>query len=123
MEVRIDITKAFEKDLGKFSTQEQSAISKKINHLIELIRSENSTSSHLYRLHKINLIENLESSLYIFKVNKDIRIILTSENDPLFDEHLLTLLKIVRHKDLEKSFKSVSESIYQSLIHKEENNG
>jgi len=123
MEVRINITKGFEKDLGKLTSQEQSAIKKKLNYLIELIRSGNSTSSHLYRLHKIHLIEKLESSLYIFKVNKDIRIILTSENDPLFDEHLLTLLKVVRHKDLEKSFKSVSESIYQSLIHKGENNG
>ena len=123
MEVRINITKGFEKDLGKLTSQEQSTVKKKLNYLIELIRSGNSTSSHLYRLHKIHLIEKLESSLYIFKVNKDIRIILTSENDPLFDEHLLTLLKVVRHKDLEKSFKSVSESIYQSLIHKEENNG
>lgn len=124
MDVRIDISKGFDKDLGRFSSQEQFVVKNKLNYLIDVIKSGTSSNQLLYRLHKIQLIGNLESSLYILKVNKDIRIILTSESDPLFDEHILTLLKIVRHGDLDKSFKSITESLYQSLINRKgEENG
>lgn len=124
MDIRIDITKEFHKELARFSPEEQSIIKTKLNYLIEIIKSGNSTSQILYRSHKVQLAGNLESSLYILKVNKDIRIILTSEKDPLFNEHILTLFKIVRRGDLEKSFKGITESLYQSLINRKgEKNG
>lgn len=118
MDVRIDIDKKFDKDLKKLSAKDNDTIAKKLNHLIELIRTGQNTSSRLFKLHKIHFQENLDSSLYVFKVNTDLRILLTSEEDPLFDEHILTLLRVVHHKDLEKIYSGLAQSLYQSFINK-----
>jgi len=57
-----------------------------------------------------------ESSLYALRVNKDIRIILTVDDDPLFDQILITLLHVVRHSNLNKVFNGIAESIYQNTL-------
>ena len=114
MEILIEITKSFEKDLKRLSQNEQEKIKEKINLLVDILRE---TGSHrqLYRLHKIQLPFNLTSSLFVYKIDLHFRTILTFENDPLFNQTVLTLFRVVRHKDLEKSFKSVADSLYQNL--------
>jgi len=121
MDVRIDIDKKFDKDLKKISSKDNETIAKKINILIGLIRNDQDTSKHLLKLHKIQFSENLDSSLYVFKVNNKLRILLTSEEDPLFDEHILTLLRIAHHKDLNRLYSGLAESLYQSFINKKNN--
>jgi mRNA-degrading endonuclease YafQ of YafQ-DinJ toxin-antitoxin module len=123
MDVQIDITDDFEKDLGKVSKLDNQLITKKINHLIELLNNDQSISRHLYRLHKIAPINDLNSSLYIFKVNKTIRVILTFEDDPLFDQKIITLLRVANHSKLDRVFKGLQESIYQSYLNKGRYNG
>ncbi len=116
MEVIINISESFEKDLNNFSSEKQAFVKKKINHLISLIKEGNSTHNHLHKLKEINLIQNLESSLYIFNIDKDIRIILTSENDPLFEEHVLTLFRLIYKKDLDNSYQKIVSSLYKSFM-------
>jgi mRNA-degrading endonuclease YafQ of YafQ-DinJ toxin-antitoxin module len=116
MEVIINISEIFDKDLNNFSSEKQSLIKNKLNYLISLIKEDNSTQGYLCSLKEINLKEDLESSLYIFKVDKDTRIILTSENDTLFEEHILTLFRIVCKKDLDNSYKEVASSLYKSFM-------
>ncbi len=118
MDVRIDIEKKFDKDIKKLSSLDQTTISKKINQLIELLKEEKNTSAHLHKIHKFSIGGNLDSSLYVLKINKDLRIILTSEDDPLFNEHILTLLRVVRHDDLDKTFRGLAESFNQSFLFK-----
>lgn len=55
MEVRIDISKAFDSDLRILSSKEKSTVNIKINHLVDLLRAGSSTNKQLYRLHKIVL--------------------------------------------------------------------
>lgn len=118
MDVRIDIEKKFDKDIKKLSSLDQTVISKKINQLVDLLKEEKNTSTYLYKIHKFSIGGNLDSSLYVLKINKDLRIILTSEEDPLFNEHILTLLRVVRHDDLDKIFRGISESFNQSFLFK-----
>ena len=118
MDVRIDIDKKFDKDLKKISSLDQNTIAKKINQVVELLKDNQNTSSHLNKIHKFHFGGNLDSSLYVLKINKDLRIILTSEEDPLFDEHILTLLRIVKHDDLDKTFRGLAESFNQSFLFK-----
>ena len=123
MDVQIDITDDFEKDLVKTSNPDNQVITKKINYLIELLNNDQNISRHLYRLHKIAPINDLNSSLYIFRVNKTIRIILTFEDDPLFDQKIITLLRVVNHSKLDNVFKGLQESIYQSYLNKRRESG
>ena len=123
MDVQIDITDDFDKDLEKVARPDNQIITKKINYLIELLNNDQNISRHLYRLHKIAPINDLNSSLYIFKVNKTIRVILTFEDDPLFDQKIITLLRAVHHSKLDRVFKGLQESIYQSYLDKGRKNG
>jgi mRNA-degrading endonuclease YafQ of YafQ-DinJ toxin-antitoxin module len=118
MDVRIDIEKNFDNDIKKLSSWNQTVISKKINQLIDLLKEEKNTSSHLYKVHKFSIGGNLDSSLYVLKINKELRIILTSEEDPLFNEHIITLLRVVRHDDLDKTFRGLAEAFNQSFLFK-----
>lgn len=118
MDVRINIDKRFEKDLKPLTLKDNEAIKKRVNLLIDIIRTGQNPSRYLNALHRVRLSDNLEGSLYTFKVTQNLRIILTSEQDPLFGEHILTLLRVVRHSEQEKSFKSMEESLYQSFLNR-----
>ncbi|AUD06509.1 hypothetical protein [Spirosoma pollinicola] len=119
MDVVINEEEKFEKDFNKLSLKDRVVVGKKIDFIIELIRSGQNTSNHIFKLHKIHFPNNLDSSLYVLRINRDIRIILTSEKDPLFGEHILTLFRVVRHQDLDKTYSSLAESLYQSSFNKE----
>jgi hypothetical protein len=62
------------------------------------------------------LPNDLSSSLFVFKIDVQLRAILTFEKDPLFNQSIITLLRVVNHDDLDKTFKSVSESLYQDMV-------
>jgi len=123
MDVQINITKDFDKDLKKISASNNQAISLKINYLIELLRADQKIGRQLYRLHKIPQVGDLDSSIYLYKINRNIRIILTFEDDPLFDQKIITLLRAVHHDKLENTLQGLQEAIYQSYINQRRKNG
>ncbi|MBS1503356.1 MAG: hypothetical protein JST32_14905 [Bacteroidetes bacterium] len=123
MDVRIDIDQKFERDIRKLTPSDNKVVENKINHLIGLIRADQKLSNHLSKIHKYKIGEDFDGSLFSFRVNKGLRILLTSEEDPIFNEHILTLLRIVKVDELEKTFKSLAESFNQSFIFKKGLNG
>jgi mRNA-degrading endonuclease YafQ of YafQ-DinJ toxin-antitoxin module len=123
MDVQINITKDFDKDLKKMSSSDNQSISVKINYLIDLLRADQKIGRQLYRLHKIPQVGDLDSSIYLYKINKTIRIVLTFEDDPLFDQKIITLLRAVHHDKLESTFKGLQEAIYQSYLNQRRKNG
>lgn len=81
------------------------------------------STQHIYRPHKIKMPEGLESSLYVLRVSPQIRVILTIEADPLFDQKVITLFRVVKHDDMERAFNSIAESLYQQFRPEESDNG
>lgn len=116
MDVQINITKDFDKDLKKISESDNQAISVKINYLIDLLRGDQKIGRQLHRLHKMPQVKDLNNSIFLYKINRTIRIILTFEDDPLFDQKIITLLRAVHHDKLEITFKGLQEAIYQSYL-------
>ena len=115
MNVLIEITKSFDKDIKNLSLLEQDKVKQRINSLIESFRVTGRIRE-LYRIRKIRLPLNLTSSLFICKIDVELRMILTFEDDPLFSRKILTLFHLVKRKDLDKSFKSIEGSLYQDLL-------
>lgn len=115
MEILIEITKSFAKDQKKLTPKDQKKINEKINFLKDSIR-ETGKIRQLYRLHKIHLPNNLSSSLFVYNIDMHLRIILTFEKDPLYNQTILTLFRVVTHSNLVKSFNSIAESLYQNLF-------
>lgn len=118
METLFQITKHFEKDLKKFSSGDQKIIEKKINYFAQIFQEN---PSAFYSLtHKLNqlvtLSSGLNSSLYALKIGREIRLIATFDNDPIFDQIIITLLACVRHNNYQKALRGIAESLYQRTL-------
>lgn len=104
----------FEKDIKSFQEKEREQIVLKINlYCADFENNPKLFRKNSYRPLKILLPENEKSSLYVLRINKDIRVILTLEDDPLFNQTVITLLRVVRHDSIEKAFRGMIESLYQ----------
>ncbi len=117
MTIRFESTNKFEKQLGKFPPRERTRIVQKLNQYSQLLESKaEDFYKHAYQPVKLKLAGDNESSLYALRVNQDIRIIMTVDEDPLFEQTLITLFHVVRHSELDKVFKGIAESIYQNKL-------
>jgi len=116
MELHFDITRRFEKDLKRLSTEDKRRVTASINMYAATFDVDRGDVSHqIYQPQKIALPEGVDSSLYVLRATQQIRVILTIENDPLFDRKLVTLIRVVKHDELDRAFNSIAESLYQDL--------
>ncbi|MBE9049263.1 hypothetical protein IQ243_02360 [Nostocales cyanobacterium LEGE 11386] len=116
MDILIESTKEFEQDLEKFSNTEKFKIIKKLNRYVELLSKEkNLIYQNSTQLREIRLNKNYDSSIYSLRINEKIRIILTIDDDPIFERTLITLFRAVKPEDAPKAYNSVAESLYQDF--------
>ncbi len=116
MNLIIETSELFEKSFRRFSKKEQEEILKTIEYYGELFvtnRKEFLKNAHQPVFFKIN--DEFDSSLYYLKLKKESRLIVSVDEDPIFESVIITLLKIFKNKDIEKNFKSVAESFYQKF--------
>jgi hypothetical protein len=45
---------------------------------------------------------------------------LSVDEDPIFGQVIFTLFRVVKHDDLDKAYKSVAQSLYQDLLHRDQ---
>lgn len=124
MTLQFDITRRFEKDLKRLTPKDQGRVAESIDKYASIFDTERGDPTrHIYQPHKILLPEGLDSSLYVLRANEQIRVILTIEDDPLFGQKVVTLIRVVKHDDLDRAFNSIAESLYQHLLTGGQNNG
>jgi len=125
MDLLFESSKTFEKELSKFPPKERSLIVDKINKYCSVLETENMKAffTKAYQPTKIKLHGEMESSLYTLRINKDIRVILTVDDDPLFNQTIITLLHVVRHSSLEKTFRGIAEALYQKSLNSSPDKG
>ena len=117
MNILFQSSEKFEKDIKSFQTKEREKIISKINFYCSDLNSNGKLFyQHAYRPFKVILPNDFGSSLYVLRITSDIRVILTQDEDPLFDQVIVTLLRVVRQNSLEKAFKGMAESLYQENI-------
>ncbi|MBG1269025.1 hypothetical protein [Nostoc sp. WHI] len=118
MDVLIESTRSFEKELGRLSEDEKAAAVKKINDCASLFPTRKAdVYRKLRRLPLLSDINGYESSLYTLKISQKLRVILAVDEDPIFGQVIFTLFRVVKHDDLDKAYKGVAESLYQGLLH------
>ncbi len=116
MDVLIESTRDFEQDLEQFSNTEKFKIIKKLNSYVELLSiDKNLFYKHSAQLRNIRLKENYDSSIYSLRINENLRIILTIDDDPIFERTVITLFRAVKAKDAAKAYNSVAETLYQDF--------
>lgn len=116
MELQFDITRRFEKDMDRLSKDDQRRVAGSIDRYASAFDvDQGDPTHHIYQPHMSPLPEGFDSSLYVLRATQQIRVILTIENDPLFDRKIVTLIRAVKHDQLARAFDSIAESLYQQL--------
>ncbi|NDJ22489.1 hypothetical protein GS682_12775 [Nostoc sp. B(2019)] len=118
MDVLIESTRGFEKDIVRLSEDEKATAIQKINDCASLFPTQ---KADVYRkLRRLPLPSDLngyESSLYILRVSQKLSVILAVDEDPIFGQVIFTLFRAVKHDDIDKVYKDVADSLYQELLH------
>ncbi|PSN11425.1 hypothetical protein C7293_24375 [filamentous cyanobacterium CCT1] len=118
MDILIESTEKFEHDLDSLGHSEKLMVIEKINQCADLFPNQ---KSYVYRkLRRLPLFAGLngyESSLYTLKISEKLRAILTVDEDPIFDQVIFTLFRVVGHDNLDKAYQSIAESLYQEIAH------
>jgi hypothetical protein len=58
------------------------------------------------------LEDGLEASLSVCAIDDRLRVILTADDDPIFGQFLVTLLRLVSREEEESAYRSVAETLY-----------
>ena len=115
MEIIIQHTKKFEKDISKISEKEKNIFTRLINLFIDSLK--NNQSSHYPPMKKANIIlkNNLDTSIYIMQV-KQLRLLFSLDDDPLFDQKIITMYRLIPPSKYSKAFANLAESHYQNYL-------
>jgi mRNA-degrading endonuclease RelE of RelBE toxin-antitoxin system len=118
MEIVFHSTNAFEKDLRKLSKVDKTKVIKQINVHAHLYLSDKTTfENKSIRPYSIKLLSGFDSTLYVLRINSMMRVVFAIDDDPLFEQTIITLFRIAESpSDYRKIFASVAESLYQSEL-------
>jgi len=120
MEILFESTRHFEKELMAFKNEERKIIIDHINQSAQLFLTNKLTLfKKLRRLHKVNLMNDYESTLYSLKVSDSLRVILTVDEDTIFEQVVFTLFRVVRKSLASEAYKAVAKLIYADFLVKE----
>ena len=113
MRLSFEVTERFQRDLSRFAAIDRARITKRVQFLGDLFAGDRQGFyKYVTRPITIRLSGDLESSLWVARVSNDIRLLFTAEEDPVFDELVVTLLRVVRHGELLPAFKQLANSLY-----------
>jgi hypothetical protein len=117
VEILIESTNDFEKDLSSLTEGEKEIAIQEINHYTELFPTQKEkVYLQLHQLPLPSVLDKYDSSLYILKVSQTLSIILTVDEDPIFGQVVFTLFRAIQHDTLDKACKSVAEALYQDFL-------
>ena len=106
-------TAEFRKDWQRLSTPDRKQVRDSLNRTYELLHHDKrSFAARLQRPVVLRLTGGLGASLYSLRAGRDLRIILTIDDDPLFGRTLVTLFRAVRHDDLAGAYRSIAHALY-----------
>lgn len=114
MELLFQETKSFEKDLRKLPEKLKEKVINSINEVSQFfVQKQTSNSQKIKKLAQSNHHLNSDSSLYELRVDLKTRVIFSIDDDPLFDQVIFTLYRVVSPKDFQVALKNLSEALYQ----------
>jgi len=115
-------TPDFRRDLDRLSPEDRARVLEALRRGYELLRDNpRSFFAKARRPLPIHLKGGLSSSLYSLHVGRDIRLIMAVDDDPVFGQILVTLFRVVRHDQVERSYRSIAHLLYRNHI--ERNSG
>ncbi|MBE9204492.1 hypothetical protein IQ218_14890 [Synechocystis salina LEGE 06099] len=116
MDILIESTKGFEDDLQQLSLEERENIEEKVDHCVGLFFTNQALMyGDLEHLPFPGQLNGYDSSLYAFSVSPDLRVILAIDEDPIFDQVIFTLFRVVQWEHLHKAHQAIADSLYEEI--------
>jgi len=107
-------TESYDRDLQNLTEAERDRVESTINVNSRLLIKDRAAAEKAFaRPRRILLRGGLESSLCATKVGKNLSVLLTIDDDPVFGQVILTLLRVVRRGELKTAFEEVAKALYR----------
>ncbi|KPQ38289.1 MAG: hypothetical protein HLUCCO16_13235 [Phormidium sp. OSCR] len=114
MKTLIESTRRFEKDLNTLNSHDKDKVIQAINDCAAWVEEQGiCPSSMLSELKIPSHVKGYESSLYLLKVTRENRVILSIDDDPIFGQVIFTLFRIFPVDKLQDNLQGLVESMYQ----------
>ncbi|WP_404784877.1 hypothetical protein [Altericista sp. CCNU0014] len=121
MDILIESTHNFEKDFSNLTEDEKKRVIQGINHCTELFPTQKANVYHqLHQLSLPSVLNGYDSSLYVLRVPQTLRVILTVDEDPIFEQVVFTLFRVIQHSNLDKAYKNIAEVLYQDFLRQDQ---
>ncbi len=109
-------TEEFEQDLQQVDTPTRQRIVHCLNQVAQaFVEDKKAFARHARKPYRVKLGEGYDSSLYAIRVDFDLHAILTVDDDPLFDQVIITLIRVVNPADLKETYGLAAQALYQDL--------
>ena len=116
VDILIESTIVFEQDLSGLEADMNVAVMESVNNYVRLFPDQKQFAyDGLKRLPLRSQLNGYESSLYVLKVSEKLSIILAVDEDPIFNQLIITLFRAVKYDKLNRAYQTVAESLYQEL--------
>ena len=117
MERQFDITAEFDSDLRQLSAADRSLITRSLDHWSGLIEASSADipSQVLFQPAVVASLKDVESSLYGMRVGERLRLVLTVEHDPLFEQDVWTLIRAVPKAQFDAALQATADLLYPQL--------
>lgn len=110
-------TAEFRSDWERLGAAPQRSVRDALNRGYALLREDPpGFFSEVQQPLQIQLKGGLGSSLYSLRVGRDLRLILTVDDDPVFGRTLVTLFRVVRHDELGRAYRSIARQLYRDQM-------
>lgn len=120
MDILIESTREFEKDIAMLNEDEKAAVIQKINYCASIFLTHKANVYRkLRRLPLPSALNGYDSSLYTLRVHQKLSMVLAVDEDPIFGQVIFTLFRAVKQDDLDLAYKGVAESLYPDLLHRD----
>lgn len=112
-ELVFQATAAFEADLARIPAQDRSRIADAINLRAGLfVTDREGFERDLSRPFVPRIARGLDSTLYVMRVEHDLRVIFTTDDDPLFGRVIFTLLRLIKKREADSTYREVASGLY-----------
>ncbi|MGP8246090.1 MAG: hypothetical protein ACLQVN_16420 [Bryobacteraceae bacterium] len=112
----------YRRDFDRLNADDQARVLLALRRSYELLRARpRSFFSRAQRPLRVHLKGGLSPSLCSLRVGRDIRLIVAVDDDPVFGRTLVTLFRVVRQDEVERSYRSIAHLLYRDRMAR--NNG
>jgi len=113
MKTIIEQKELFKKDFSSIASDERESLIKQINKFAKsYLNAKTTFLKNAYNPFIFNLKGDLESSLYVLKLDHNIKIVCSFDEDPIFDQLLITCFRLTKKNDADELYEQTGNSIY-----------